>query len=73
MTEEQVFESETEAEIDFLHGLGTHREVGEPMDKKTLLENYIIAAKDRVYWGEIDVPVVLDYARSLLYVEDAVL
>lgn len=51
-------------EIEFLNGLGTHSL--NPLDRETLLKNYIEAAERRTDWGKINQHQAVAHAHNLL-------
>lgn len=51
-------------EIEFLNGLGTHSI--HPLDRETLLQNYIEAAENRADWGKINKHEAVAHAKKLL-------
>lgn len=59
----------TSYEIKFLEKLGTFAAqdcFASTIDRKTLLERYIQAAKKRVDWGKLDKQECLNFARAQL-------
>ena len=61
----------TQQEVTFLKNLGRHREGHEiiPM-RRTLLENYVKAARKRADWGNVNSEKVIAFAEAQLAEED---
>ena len=57
----------TQHEVTFLKNLGRHREGHEviPM-RRTLLENYVKAARKRADWGDVNSEKVIAFAEAQL-------
>jgi hypothetical protein len=57
----------TANEISYLNSIGKHSLTAGALDKRVLISKYIIAAHQRINWGNMNKKDVLDHANKMLY------